>query len=109
MKRLAFLLNTSISGIKNIKKEVKIDFYGKTVNKKTDFETYKIKGIYGENGSGKTAIVTAFDIAKQLILDEDYLGDYQNRMLLNDIINKQTREFVFKCEFVSEMSTFFIF
>ncbi len=109
MKRLAFLLNTSISGIKNIKKEVKIDFYGKTVNKKTDFETYKIKGIYGENGSGKTAIVTAFDIAKQLILDEDYLGDYQNRMLLNDIINKQTREFVFKCEFVSEISTFFIF
>ena len=106
MDSMAFLLNFSFSGIKNIEKEIKIDFYGKNVSKRSSFEKNRIKGIYGENGTGKTAIITAIDIVRGFILDEDYL--IQNRLFLNDIINKNTKEFIFKCEFVTDITDFLI-
>ena len=108
MDRMGFLLNITMAGIKNIEKQIRIDFYGKTINKKSEFEAYKIKGIYGENGSGKTAIITALNIVKEFVFDENYLGDYQNIMLLNDLINKKTKRFSFKCEFVTEIIEFII-
>lgn len=58
MKNQYYLLNISVSGIKNIKEEVRLDFYKKTVDKDFNPDKYRIKAIYGENGSGKSAMIT---------------------------------------------------
>ena len=109
MGQVAFLLNMSILGIKNIEKEIKIDFYGKQVNKSFDSEQNKIKVIYGENGAGKTAIVTAVDIVKEFVLDDNYLRNPKNQLLLAELINKQSKRFVFKCEFATFVDSLYIF
>ena len=108
MDRMAFLLNISMSGIKNIEKEIRIDFYGKNINKSSSFDNYNIKAIYGENGSGKTAIIIAVKIVKDFILNESYLSDSRNVELLYDLINKKTRKFYFRCEFVTNIEEFII-
>ena len=67
MKPLFYLLSLKISGIKNIEVPIELNFYKKTINN-SDFdpEKYRIKAIYGENGSGKTAIITAVKILQNL-------------------------------------------
>mgnify|MGYP002859977713 CR=1 FL=1 len=109
MDNIFYLLNMSLSGIKNIEKEIKIDFFGKSVSKDFNPAKYKIKGIYGENGVGKSAIVTAVDIVKKFVVMDNYLRDYQSQLLLRELINKNTRKFTFKCEFVSRIGAMFIY
>lgn len=109
MGRLVYMLNMSISGIKNIEKEISIDFYGKKVDKKFDPDKNRIKAIYGENGSGKTAIISAVDIVKNFVIDENYLRDNKSRTLLAELVNKKTRRLVFRCEFVTLVEIIYIY
>ena len=104
-----YLLNMRISGIKCIEKEIRIDFYGKNIDKDFNPEKYRIKGIYGENGSGKSAIVAAVDIVRRFIFEENYLRDIQQQSLLNELINKKTKEFSFCCEFITNIESRLIF
>lgn len=98
-----FLLNLSISGIKNIEKMIEIPFYKKTIKDDFNPEQYRIKGIYGENGSGKTAIMTAVKIMTRILLNRNYLSDSVNQKLLSENINKKTKaafiEAVFHADF----------
>lgn len=87
-----FLLNLKLSGIKNIEKPIEIPFYKKTIKDDFDPEKYRIKGIYGENGSGKTAIMTAVKLLTRILLDRNYLSDSVNQRLLAENINKKTRK-----------------
>ena len=98
-----YLLNMGVSGIKGIKKEVQLDFYKKTVDKKFDPEKYRIKAIYGENGSGKSALITAVKIFKDLCLQESYLLETKNQDFLKEMINKSTHEFKFHCEYLEDL------
>lgn len=86
-----FLLNLSICGIKNIEKPIEIPFYKKTIKDDFDPAQYRVKGIYGENGSGKTAIMTAVKIMTRILLDRNYLNDSVNQRLLAENINKKTK------------------
>ncbi len=99
-----YLLNLCISGIKNIVDRIEIPFYKKTIRNDFDPHQYRIKGIYGENGSGKTAIMTAVRIMTRILLDRNYLNDSVNQRLLVESINKQTRkaslEMVYYCQAV---------
>ncbi len=67
MENMCYLLNISVSGIKCIKEEVRLNFYKKTIDKDFNPERYRVKAIYGENGSGKSAIVTAVKIFQDVI------------------------------------------
>lgn len=109
MKMMTYLLNLRISGIKNIEKEIYISFFGKSINKSFNPEKYKIKGIYGENGSGKSAIITAVEIVKEFIFDDNYLRDSHKQLLLKELINKKSNELYFRCEFVTNIETRYIF
>ena len=109
MNKVSHLLNMSISGIKNIEKEIRIDFSGRNVDKNFKPEKYNIKGIYGENGSGKTAIITAVSIVRDFIFDSNYLRSSHNQKLLQELINKENREFSFKCEFIINSDEFLIY
>lgn len=100
-----FLLNLRVSGIKNIETPIEIPFYKKTIKNDFDPERYRIKGIYGENGSGKTAIMTAVKILTRLLLDKNYLTDSVNQRLLAENINKRTREGFIEVTFYSASGT----
>lgn len=100
MDNMFYLLSMSVAGIKNIKEKVRLDFYKKTVDKNFDPDKYRIKAIYGENGSGKSAIITAVKIFQDLILRDNYLSESKTQTLLNEIINKSTQKFHFECEFI---------
>lgn len=101
MKNQFYLLNLKLSGIKNIEKEIQIDFYKKTIDKSFNADDYRVKGIYGENGSGKTAIVTAVQILKNLMCSSLYLTDSSNQQILNELINKKTERLSIAVEFKS--------
>ena len=94
-----YLLRFGFYGIKNIKENVELSFYKKTVDKNFDPEEFRIKSIYGENGSGKTAIITAVDILRKIIMLPNYLSDSKTQELLNHIVNKETKEFKLYAEF----------
>lgn len=100
MNGVFYLLNIKINGIKNIEKEIAINFYKKNIDKNFSHEGYNVKAIYGENGSGKTAIVTAIDLLKNLVVEQDYLTDNSNQKYLDEIINKKIQEFSCVCEFL---------
>ena len=94
-----YLLNLRLNGIKNISKEIELEFYNKVL---VGFnpEKHRVKAIYGENGSGKTAIMTAVSIAQKVVLSPNYLNQAETQTLLGEIINKVTRAFSIEFEFV---------
>jgi len=103
MDYMVYLLNMRVAGIKSIEKEINIDFYGKTIDRRFNPDKYRIKGIYGENGTGKTAIIAAVDIINKFIFSENYLRDPQQQLLLKELINKKSKTFSFHCEFVTNI------
>ena len=81
MKDGYYLLSYKVNGIKNIDKDVKLEFYKKTIDKEFDPKEYNVKAIYGENGTGKSAIITSVKVLKNLMLNRYYLTDSKNRIL----------------------------
>lgn len=100
MRNMFYLLTLKVSGIKNIEEEIVIKFYKKTIDKTFDPDKYRVKAIYGENGSGKTAIVTSVHILKMLMYSEFYLAETKNQQFLNEIINKKTEKLNIEVEFI---------
>ncbi|MBR4781944.1 MAG: hypothetical protein IK014_11400 [Lachnospiraceae bacterium] len=93
-----YLLNLKLSGIKNIAKEIELDFYNKVLEGFNP-EKHRVKAIYGENGSGKTAIITAVSIAKKIVFSPNYLKQTDTQTLLYEIINKATHTFSIEFKF----------
>ena len=95
-----YLLSAKVNGIKNIQKCIELDFYKKTIDKTFDPEKYRVKGLFGENGSGKTAIISAFSNLRSLIVNAKYLSDAKVQSYLNETINKATKRLSIECEFL---------
>lgn len=104
MKTIVYLSSLTISGIKNIEKEIRLDFYKKTIDKNFNPEDYKVKAIYGENGSGKTGIVTAVYILREILVNSHYLNESSNQVFLGEIVNKKTHYLHMECEFIIKNS-----
>ena len=100
MNEKIYMLNFKTSGVKNLEEEICLEFYNKTIENSFNPEKYRIKAIYGENGSGKTAIVVAVDIMKNLIIDSNYLGDSKNQRFLQAIANKVKNEIYLSCDYL---------
>lgn len=103
MKKI-YLTKLDIKGIKTIDELVSLSFYKKTISRDMETRDYNIKGIYGTNGSGKTGIITAIDILKNLLLNPGYLSNPIVQNDLNEIISKKTSELYIEVEFVSDYS-----
>ena len=86
-----FLLNYRVSGIKNLTDEVTAPIHT---------EEYNIKGIYGVNGSGKSAILESVNIMRSLMTDSNYLNDPMVQKNLNEIINKKIRRLSISADFL---------
>ena len=87
MENRVYLLNMSVAGIKSIKEEVRLDFYKKNVDKYFNPEKYRIKAVYGENGSGKSAIITAVTIFQNITMSNNYLSESKTQLFLDEIVN----------------------
>lgn len=103
MDNMYYLLNVTVAGVKCIEEEIRLDFCKKIVNQKFDADKYRIKAIYGENGSGKSAIITAVKIFQDIICNSQYLSESKNQKLLDELINKKTQHYKFKCEFLCRL------
>ena len=83
-----FLLNYAVKGIKSIDQWARLSFYKKTITKHFSTHGYNIKGIYGANGTGKSAIISSVRILKNLIINESYLTNPVVQKQLDALINK---------------------
>ena len=102
MKNIIYLLRLEVNGIKNIEKPIELRFYKKTIENDFDPENYRIKAIYGENGSGKTAIILAVRILQNILLDSNYLFGTEMQKNLVESVNKFTKKGFIECEFIYE-------
>jgi hypothetical protein len=102
-----YLINYSVKGIKTLDQLVSLSFYKKTFIKEPDFQEYNIKGIYGINGSGKSAIVTSVEILRNILTNYNYLNNPIVQKNLDSIINKKTEELFIEVDYLIEKSYLF--
>ena len=95
-----YLINYSVNGIKALDQTVSLSFYKKTITNPIDFRSYNIKGIYGINGSGKSAIITSVKIFRNLIVERDYLNNPIVQRQLRELINKKVSKMEFTADFL---------
>ena len=92
-----YLLEFRLNGIKNIEKEMAISFYKQNIQN-FDRENYNVKGIFGRNGIGKTAIIKGIEILRNIVIDDEYL--ILKNDLLMELINKKLKECYLSTEFL---------
>ena len=95
MESKLYLLKAELCGIKNIDKTITLNFYNETLR---NFNPSKsnIKAIYGTNGAGKSAIINAMEIYKELVLNDNYLSDRRSISKIRELINKKTKKLKIK-------------
>lgn len=86
------ILQLKINGIKNIEKEVTINFVNTIVDSGIK-NISRVKGIFGYNGSGKTALINALDIYKNIMTSTNYLNQIDVIEELSKLINLNTKQF----------------
>lgn len=103
-----YLLNYSVKGIKTLDQLIPLSFYKKTISKNPDTQDYNVKGIYGMNGSGKSAIITSVDILRNLLINPGYLNNPIVQGNLGEIINKKTEELFIGAEYLVNLKDLFM-
>ena len=94
-----FMLSFKVNGIKNIEKEIEINFYNKTLKRFNPCGS-NVKGIFGPNGIGKTSIIKGMDILRKISLNDNYLTNDFNIIILDKIINKKIEKAKLEVEFL---------
>ena len=94
-----FMLSFKVNGVKNIEKEIKINFYNKTLKRFSPCGS-NVKGIFGPNGIGKTSIIKGMDILRKISLNDNYLTNDFNLIILDKIINKKIEKANLEIEFL---------
>lgn len=92
------LLQLITFGLKNIEKPLVLDFANQTIKNGLN-KVNTIKGIYGYNGAGKTALITSADIYRKITTDSNFLVQNSTQELLKELINKKTKKFYFSSIF----------
>ncbi len=99
-----YLTRYAVKGIKNLDRWVELSFYKKTFDKEFNIKGYNVKAIYGENGSGKSALMASAKILKGLLLDPYYLSNTLIQQKLLGLANKVTETIEFDIEFYCSFS-----
>lgn len=101
--RNLFLISYSVRGIKSLDNQAELSFYKKTFIKSEDNRKYNLKAIYGENGSGKSGIITSSQILKNLIIQPDYLVNRFVQKQLSELVNKKLGFVKFSVEYYTNI------
>lgn len=92
------LLQITTCGLKNIERPIVLDLANQTiVNGVTKIN--HVKGIYGYNGAGKTALIKSMEFYSKIVLNPDYLIQNETQYQLEKLINKKTNLFSVSCVF----------
>lgn len=94
-----FMLSFKVNGVKNIEKDIEINFYNKTLKRFSPCGS-NVKGIFGPNGIGKTSIIKGMDILRKISLNDNYLTNDFNLIILDKIINKKIEKASLEIEFL---------
>lgn len=86
------LLQIKLCGMKNIENEIALDFSNSTIEKGVK-KINNVKGIFGYNGAGKSAIIASIDLYKKLICSPNYLMQNDSKNYLNKLINYVKKDF----------------
>ncbi len=97
------LLQFGIYGIKNIEKLVTIDLCNQTIERGIK-GINNVKGIFGYNGSGKSALLTGIYYYKNIICSLDYLIQNNTKDSLSKLINYKTNEMYISMKFEYEQN-----
>lgn len=92
------LLLLSTYGLKNIENEVSIEFANMTIEKGVN-KLNRVKGIFGYNGSGKSALIASIALYQKINLRLNYLIDSKTKNLIHSLINLQKKEFYISMTF----------
>ena len=94
------LISYSVKGIKSLDEWAKLSFYKKSISNPIDFRNYNVKGIYGTNGVGKSAIVTSVRVLREIIINDGYLNDSLVQGKLNRLINRKLETLEYDVEYL---------
>lgn len=86
------LLQLSTYGFKNIKEMINIDLANQTIENGIQ-KVNNVKGIFGFNGAGKTAIISSLYYYKNIVCNFDFLSQYDVKSNLEKLINFEINEF----------------
>ena len=103
-----YLINYAVKGIKSIDQWVRLSFYKKTITKDFSTHGYNIKGIYGANGTGKSAIISSVRIMKNLIINESYLNNPVAQKHLDALINKHLGVLEMQADYLVDLEDSFL-
>ena len=104
-----FMTRYEVQGIKVIDQQLSLSFYKKTVTKPIETRNYNIKGLYGMNGAGKSAVVTSVDILRKLLVNADYLNNPVVQKSLEALINRKTKQLSIEAEYMINLQTSMLF
>lgn len=94
-----YLLSITTSGMKNIAKPITIDFSKKTGISSIQPTGNNVTGIYGSNGTGKSAVILSVLFAKGMMTKSDYLSSDRAKNIISTFLNKETNRFDFSITF----------
>lgn len=98
-----YLVNIKINGVKSLENDIVLSFYKKCISRHVDIKKYNIKGVYGKNGSGKTAIISAVKILKEIITNPLYLNNEVNQKKLFGLINKKSKKLNIEADYLVDI------
>lgn len=101
MKRL---LQLQTYGMKNLENEITIDF-ANTIIEGGIKKVNNVKGIFGYNGAGKSAIITAVDLYNKIVCSPNHLLQNDTKNNLNKLINFVKNEFFISMVFKYDESS----
>ena len=100
-----YITKYAVKGMKKLDDWVELSFYKNTFTKDTAFKGYNVKGIYGENGAGKSAIISSVRILKELLINPDYLSNSVVKKELDELVNKKLNFLEYDIEFFVDMGS----
>ena len=104
-----FMTRYEVQGIKVLDQPLSLSFYKKTITKPIETRKYNIKGLYGMNGAGKSAVVTSVDILRKLLVNADYLNNPVVQKSLEALINRKTKKLSIEAEYMMDLRTPMLF
>lgn len=95
------LLQLTTYGIKSLEKPITINFANATIEKGLK-KLNKVKGIYGYNGGGKSALISSVYFYKVIVTNANCFSNEGFKRLLAKLINCRSNEFYFSAVFASD-------
>ena len=97
-KNLVRIVETELKNFKNVEYgDIKYVNYS-NAEYRAELKQSDINGIYGQNGSGKTAIIEALDILQTIMSGNSVPYDEYEGMFNNDTLMSVSTVFYIKCE-----------